>query len=114
MRNGGVTGAPEIVEMLRALGDPERAVAMQRYFKTGPGEYAEGDLFLGITVPQVRKLAARLGQPGLPETVRLLRSPIHEARLLRPDPDVQRVRKGGRGHEGVHIPRIPCEYAVYQ
>lgn len=82
MRKGGVAGAPEIVEMLRALGDPERAGTMQRYFKTGPGEYAEGDPFLGITVPQVRKLAARLGQVGLPETLRLLRSPIHEARLL--------------------------------
>ena len=74
--------ALEVVERLRAIGDPERARASRWYFKTGPGEYGEGDLFVGIPVPALRKLAREYGSLPLPETVSLLRSEIHEARLL--------------------------------
>jgi hypothetical protein len=49
-------GAAEISARLRQLGDPERACLLQRFFKTGPGEYAEGDRFIGLKVPQVRLL----------------------------------------------------------
>lgn len=64
------------------MGDPERARVSQSFFKTGPGEYGEGDQFAGLSVPQVRALAKEL--QGLPriETLRLLHSPLHEARLL--------------------------------
>jgi 3-methyladenine DNA glycosylase AlkD len=66
----------------RAQADPARARLLARYFKTGPGEYAEGDVFLGLTVPQVRRLAAA-GRDADARTVRrLLGSTYHEERLL--------------------------------
>lgn len=66
---------------LKALADPVRAKASQRYFKTGPGQYAEGDRFYGIKVPEQRKLAKKyLGLP-LPQVAELLQSPWHEERL---------------------------------
>ena len=74
--------AAEIVEQLKAMGDPKQARILQRFFKTGPGEYGEGDVFLGIRVPTLRRHAKEIGALPLPETVRLLGSPLHEARLL--------------------------------
>ena len=68
-------------ELLRQA-DPSRAANLQRFFKTGPGEYAEGDKFLGLTVPQLRVLAKRYRGLPLRDTSRLLRSPVHEERLL--------------------------------
>jgi len=74
--------ASEIVAQLRAAGSPERARVSLRFFKTGPGEYGEGDQFVGMTVPQLRAIAKTLRGLPLAETLRLLRSPVHEARLL--------------------------------
>lgn len=67
---------------LERLADPETAAFLQRFFKTGPGEYAEGDRFLGIRVPVLRKLAAKYQSLDLSACSALLRSPWHEARLL--------------------------------
>lgn len=67
---------------LRALADPEKAKQAQRYFKCAPGEYGEGDIFLGIRVPEVRKLAKKFSLLPLPEVIELLHSQCHEARLL--------------------------------
>jgi 3-methyladenine DNA glycosylase AlkD len=67
---------------LRAVADPSRAALLQRFFKTGPGEYAEGDRFLGLTVPQVRAIAARYQSLPLADLNALLASPWHEERLL--------------------------------
>ena len=72
----------EIHGRLQALGDPQRAKVLQRFFKTGPGEYGEGDVFLGIRVPEVRKLARQYQSLPLSETLVVLQSSIHEARLL--------------------------------
>jgi 3-methyladenine DNA glycosylase AlkD len=74
--------AHEIRARLRGLGSPEAAAFAARYFKTGPGQYGEGDIFLGIRVPVLRRLAREYR--GLPEgeLLALLRSEVHEDRLL--------------------------------
>ncbi|MDO8795834.1 MAG: DNA alkylation repair protein [Vicinamibacterales bacterium] len=66
---------------LRALADPNRAAGAQSFFKTGPGEYGEGDQFLGITVPKQRKVARQYRSLPLAEVAVLLASPIHEDRF---------------------------------
>jgi 3-methyladenine DNA glycosylase AlkD len=66
---------------LHAAHDPARALSSARFFKTGKGQYGEGDRFLGITVPGQRAIArAHRGLP-LPEIEALLASPLHEERL---------------------------------
>ena len=74
--------AAAIRRELRAAADPSRAALLQRFFKTGPGEYAEGDRFLGLTVPQVRAIAAKHQMLPLSDLAALLASPWHEERLL--------------------------------
>ena len=72
----------ELREKLRAAATPERAIGAQRYFKTGPGQYSEGDKFLGVTVPDLRRLA-REGEGLKPRDLRtLLTSEWHEERAL--------------------------------
>jgi 3-methyladenine DNA glycosylase AlkD len=72
----------EIRSRLRKLGDKDRAKNSQWFFKTGPGEYGEGDRFLGIKVPELRKLAKEYQAIPLTEATQLLQSSIHEERLL--------------------------------
>ena len=67
---------------LRMLADPARAAGVARFFKCGPGEYGEGDRFLGLTVPQVRTVAREFRSLRLPEVRTLLDSPWHEVRLV--------------------------------
>jgi len=63
------------------LEDP-RSENPSGFFKTGPGEYGEGDLFLGITVPQLRKVSKECDAVPMGEAEALLKSTIHEERLL--------------------------------
>ena len=72
----------EIRNRLRQLANKEKAETLQGFFKTGPGEYGEGDVFLGITVPKLRKLAKECDSIPITETATLLKSGIHEERLL--------------------------------
>lgn len=74
--------ASDINLRLHALGDRDRVPALQRYFKTGPGEYGAGDQFVGLRVPQIRALAKEYQALPLSEIIHLLQSSIHEARLL--------------------------------
>ena len=74
--------ANDIQTILDGLGDPIRASHCQRFFKTGPGEYGEGDLFRGITVPQLRKIARCWKKVPLQEMTLLLQSPYHEDRFV--------------------------------
>ncbi|MDJ0781335.1 MAG: DNA alkylation repair protein [Desulfosarcinaceae bacterium] len=74
--------AEAMVAHLKGVGDAAVAAHSQRFFKTGAGEYGEGDRFLGIRVPVLRQLARRHKAMALAEVKRLLKSPYHEARLL--------------------------------
>jgi len=67
---------------LRTQADRKKAKDLQRFFKTGKGEYAEGDIFLGVMVPQTRTIAKKYFSLPLDKVVLLLRSKWHEERLL--------------------------------
>jgi 3-methyladenine DNA glycosylase AlkD len=69
-------------QRLAALGNKTIASHSQRFFKTGPGEYAEGDKFRGIRVPVLREVARACADLSFGETLALLRSPYHEDRLV--------------------------------
>ena len=67
---------------IRSLTDPKRARTSAWFFKTGPGQYGEGDVFLGITVPSCRKLANKYKKLPLSQVLTLLKSKYHEERLI--------------------------------
>lgn len=67
---------------LRALGNASDARFLRRFFRTGPGEYGEGDKFLGVRLPALRALARELRGAPLDTIEKLLHEPWHEARLL--------------------------------
>lgn len=77
-----ITTARAARERLAALGDDVVATHALRFFKTGKGEYGEGDRFRGIRVPDLRRAARSCAKMPLGEALRLLRSPYHEDRLL--------------------------------
>ncbi|MDR1381717.1 MAG: DNA alkylation repair protein [Tannerella sp.] len=70
-----------IISELQSIGTPEKAAHLQRFFKTGPGQYGEGDVFIGVVVPHTRSIAKSNGQTPLVEIRKLLASKYHEARL---------------------------------
>ena len=71
----------QIKKDLAQLGDPERAKNSHWFFKTGKGQYGEGDIFLGITVPEQRKVAKKYIDLSLDDLRELLKSKIHEHRF---------------------------------
>jgi 3-methyladenine DNA glycosylase AlkD len=74
--------AGDIRKELQRLADPEKAAILQRFFKTGPGQYGEGDTFIGVMVPQSRQVAKRFNDLALEEIRDLLYSDVHEERLV--------------------------------
>ena len=74
--------AADIRKELKSMADPYKAAILQRFFKTGPGQYGEGDTFIGVMVPQSRQVAKKFGQLPLKEVRTLLYSRIHEERLV--------------------------------
>jgi len=66
----------------KKLSRPSDAKILQRFFKTGPGEYGEGDIFAGIKVPPCRELAKKYRDLSFNDLQKLLRSPIHEERSI--------------------------------
>lgn len=73
--------AKEIVGVLEKLGNQEKAAHLSQFFKTGRGEYGEGDLFLGVTVPEQRVVAKQYEQADWETLEALVASPWHEVRL---------------------------------
>jgi 3-methyladenine DNA glycosylase AlkD len=73
--------AAQLQRELAAVADPVRAASSVWFFKTGPGEYGEGDRFIGIAVPVLRKIALSFRELPLSQVERLLSSRVHEHRL---------------------------------
>lgn len=86
---------------LKCLGHTERAIHAQKFFKTGPGEYGEGDQFFGVTVPTLRKLSQDYRDLSLMDLPQLLQSPYHEARLLALFIMVRQFQKGDENQKKV-------------
>lgn len=70
-----------ILKELKKEANPVRAKHSQRFFKTGPGQYSEGDIFLGLSNPQTMAIAKKNKDATLDDLEELLDSPLHEARL---------------------------------
>jgi 3-methyladenine DNA glycosylase AlkD len=70
-----------VIADLKSLSKSSRVSDLARFYKTGPGEYAEGDVFLGVAVPQTRTVAAKFKNLDFEELTKLFNSPFHEARL---------------------------------
>lgn len=83
-----MSGAPQpataaaVLRELRRRRNPAQADILRRFFKTGPGEYGEGDEFWGLKVPQVRTVLAGFSEVPLAVAADLLASPVHEARFF--------------------------------
>jgi 3-methyladenine DNA glycosylase AlkD len=82
---------------LLALANPNKVEFLAGFFKTGKGQYAEGDRFLGITVPIIRQLSWQFRQLGLTDCERLLQSAYNDERLLSLLILVEQYRKGDVG-----------------
>jgi 3-methyladenine DNA glycosylase AlkD len=76
------SAASQIIITLEQMEDPVRASHSARYFKTGKGEYGEGDIFWGITVPLLRQVAKKFYPSATLEDIKVMLSdPVHEVRL---------------------------------
>lgn len=88
------TEVAEVRRSLRRLADPEAAAFLRGYFRTGPGEYGEGDRFLGVRVPEVRRLVRAHRALPIEAVAELLHSRWHEERLLALLLMVEQYRRG--------------------
>jgi 3-methyladenine DNA glycosylase AlkD len=73
--------AQEIIGLMESRRNERQRTELMRFFKTGPGEYGEGDEFLGLKVPQTREVVKQAQDTALGEVAQLLMSPWHEVRL---------------------------------
>jgi len=73
--------ASDVSKALAAIADPEVAIGVARFFQTGPGQYGEGDVFIGVKMPVLRSIVKRFAALPLAEIDLLLDSEIHEYRL---------------------------------
>jgi len=72
----------QVQRQLQALGNEKVAIQTRKFFRTGPGEYGQGDRFLGVAMPTLRRLARECDALPLDDVRALLHSPWHESRLL--------------------------------
>jgi 3-methyladenine DNA glycosylase AlkD len=89
-----IATAQHVLQELKRLANPQKALALARFFKTGPGQYGEGDIFLGITVPAQREVAKLHRKLPLTEIQKLLKSKIHEYRFTALEILVMQYEKG--------------------
>jgi 3-methyladenine DNA glycosylase AlkD len=73
--------AARVTKAIQSLASPTQASHLQRFFKTTKGEYGYGDIFLGVTVPQIRKIANQYKDLTLPQIDKLMASKFHEIRF---------------------------------
>lgn len=81
---------------LQKQGSPQKAANSAWFFKTGPGQYGEGDVFIGVTVPDQRKIAKRYSDLSLSDLDTLLKSGLHEERLTALIILVNQYKKGDK------------------
>jgi 3-methyladenine DNA glycosylase AlkD len=81
---------------LRLMTNLHQAIISQRFFKTGPGEYGEGDIFLGIKVPVLRGMVKKYRDLSLSEVLDFLHSPIHEHRTVALLILVEKYKRGNK------------------
>ena len=77
-----IANAVNAKKALAALAVPKHASDLERFFKTGPGEYGEGDQFIGVTVPQSRSVAKKFLHMPIEEVQKLAKSKIHQERFV--------------------------------
>ena len=97
-REASARGLPELVMINlsgSSLSDAEKAKILSRFFKTGKGQYGEGDVFLGVMVPGQRRVVKKYADLPLGDIQRLLSSGIHENRLVALLILVGRYRRSG-------------------
>ena len=76
-----MTLAKNLISDLKKLANKEQAKNLQRFFKTGIGEYGEGDIFWGLKVPQIRQIAKNYYNLNFFDVEKLIKNPVHEIRL---------------------------------
>jgi 3-methyladenine DNA glycosylase AlkD len=101
-----------IQQELESLADARQAAILQKFFKTGPGEYGAGDCFRGLRVPMLRRLASKYQDLPLPVALSLLQSAYHEDRLLALLLLLQHYHRGDLALRG-EIHRLYLKYAPW-
>jgi len=91
--------ATNLIQKLSSLADPQKAIFSQRFFKTQKGEYAEGDKFIGITVPDIRAVTKSFQSISLSELQKVITNEVHEYRLASLIILVDKFQKRKEEHE---------------
>jgi len=95
--------ARDVKKALQSSALPEKAETLKKYFKAGKGGYGEGDEFLGVPLPAQRRIAKAYAHLNSKETVKLLRSKVHEHRLTALLIMIEHYRKADpKTKEGIH------------
>jgi len=104
------TEVSELIAKARKHYSPERAEHSKYFFKTGPGQYGEGDVFWGITVPEMKLLAKEYKNLNLKELTQLLADKVHELRLIGLLILVEKYQKASTDTERKEIYSFYIEY----
>ncbi len=106
--------ARDLQTRLRSLGNPADAAFLSRFFKTGPGQYGEGDVLIGVRVPAIRTVALEFKGLPLGQVERLLHSAIHEERLAALVILVMQAAEADAAARGTIYDSLPGQHEVRQ